>query len=89
VIQTIGSALPRHRTTLRGKIVSVNRMERPWVRTDAVVSDGTGTLVLRFVGRRSMPGLDAGRFVVVEGTPGLVGGELVMLNPLYSFDGAG
>jgi hypothetical protein len=89
VIQTIASAVPRHRATLRGEIVSVNGAEAPWVRTDAVLSDGTGTLVLRFVGRRSIPGLDLGRRVVVEGTPGRVGGELVMLNPLYSFDGAG
>jgi hypothetical protein len=87
VIQTIASVIPRLRTTLRGEIVSVNGFETPWVRTDAVLSDGTGTLVLRFVGRISVPGLNTGRSIVVDGTPGLVGGELVMLNPRYSFDG--
>jgi hypothetical protein len=89
VIQTIASAAPRQRTMLRGQIVSINGLETPLVRTDAVLSDGTGTIVLRFVGRRSIPGLDVGRSVIVEGTPGRVGDMLVMLNPLYSFDGAG
>jgi hypothetical protein len=89
VSQTIASAVPRQRTKLRGEIVSVDIGETPWVHTDAVLSDGTGTLVLRFVGRRSIPGLDVGRCVVVEGTPGRVGDELVMVNPLYSFDGVG
>ena len=87
MIQTIASAAPRQRTKLRGQIVSVNGSETSSVRTDAVLSDGTGTLVLRFVGRRSIPGLDVGRSLVVEGTPTRVGGELVMLNPLYSFEG--
>ena len=89
MIQTIASAAPRLRTKLRGEIVSVNGSETPLMSTDLVLSDGTGTLVLRFVGRRSIPGLDVGRSVVVEGTPGRVGGELVMLNPLYSLDVAG
>jgi hypothetical protein len=87
--RTIASAVPRHRVTLRGEIVSVHSSEAPFVRTDVVLSDGSGILVLRFVGRRSIPGLHVGRSVVVEGTPGLVDGRLVMLNPLYSFDGAG
>ena len=89
MIKTIAPAVPRQRTTFRGKIVSLDIGETPWVRTDAVLSDGTGTLVLRFVGRRSIPGLDVGRGVVVEGTPGREGDALVMVNPLYSFDGVG
>ena len=89
MIQTTASAAPRQRTTLHGQIVSTNGSEAPLVRTDAVLSDGTGTLVLRFEGRRSIPGLDVGRSLVVEGTPARVGGELVMLNPRYSFEGAG
>jgi hypothetical protein len=89
VIQTIASVAPRQRTKLCGQIASVNGSETTLVRLDAVLSDGTGALVLRFVGRRSIPGLDVGRSVVVEGTPGRVGGELVMLNPFYSFEGAG
>jgi len=89
VIQTIVSVAPRQRTTLRGEVVRVHAFERPWVRTDVVLSDGTANLVLRFVGRRSVPGFCPGRQVLVEGTVGPVGHDLVMLNPLYSFDGVG
>jgi hypothetical protein len=89
VTQTISSVIPRRRTVLRGEIVSVKNVEMPAPRTDVTISDGTGTLVLRFVGRRTVPGVESGRCLVVEGTPGWVHGELVMLSPLYSFDDAG
>jgi len=89
VTLTIASVVPRRRTTLRGAIVSVEAYERPWVRSDVTLSDGTGSIVLRFTGRRSVPGMVPGRQVRVKGTPGLERGNLVMLNPLYSFDDAG
>jgi len=82
VTSAIATAVPRHRTTLLGTVLSVVTAESPWVHTDAVLGDDTGTLVLRFVGRSSVPGL-------VPGRPGVVDGDLVMLNPIYSFDGAG
>ena len=85
----IATAVPRHRTTLLGTVLSVVTAESPWVHTDAVLGDDTGTLLLRFVGRSSVPGLVTGRKLVVDGTPGVLGGGLVMLNPVYSFDGAG
>jgi hypothetical protein len=89
VTPSIASAVPRQRTTLRGAVVSVASVDAPWARTDAVMDDGTGTLVLRFVGRASVPGIEPGRRLVVEGTPGLVGRQLVMLSPVYSFEDAG
>ena len=70
---------------LRGDVVSVVHGTRPSVRTDVTIGDGTGALVLRFLGRSSMPGFDVGRHVVVEGTAGPVHGDPVMLNPIYSF----
>jgi len=76
----------RRRTTVRGEIVSVVSSERPWMRTDAEISDGTATLLLRFIGRASVPGLVTGRRLIAQGTPGLVDGTVVMINPLYSFD---
>jgi hypothetical protein len=72
--------------TVRGEVRSVTSSATPLVRTDAVISDGTGVLLLRYVGRRSIPGLEVGRHLIVDGTPGLIHGDLVMLNPLYSFD---
>ena len=81
----IGSVTPRRRTRLRGEIVSVVHCTRPNVRTDVTIGDGTGVLMLRFVGRSAMPGFDVGRHVVVEGTAGPIHGDLVMVNPVYSF----
>ena len=83
----IAAVAPRQRTTVCGEIVSVVRYERPWVRTDAEVGDGTGKLVLRFLGRSGIPGLFVGSHVEAEGTPGIVRGKLVMLNPRYSLTG--
>ena len=37
------------------------------------------------MGRATVPGLAAGRRVIAQGTPGLVRGAVVMVNPLYSF----
>ncbi len=81
----IAAVALRRRNTVRGEIVSVASYQRPWMRTDAVVGDGTGTLMLRFLGRATVPGLAVGRRVIAQGTPGLVRGAVVMVNPLYSF----
>jgi hypothetical protein len=81
----IAAVVIRKRNTVRGGIVCVVHVERPWVRTDALLDDGTGTLVLRFFGRAAVPGLVSGRRVVAQGTPGRADGTVVMLNPLYSF----
>jgi len=80
----IAAVAPRQRTTVCGEIMSVVSYERPWVRTDAEVTDGTGRLLLRFLGRSAIPGLVVGAQIAAEGTPGFVRGALVMLNPRYS-----
>jgi hypothetical protein len=85
----IAAAAPRQRTRVRGEVVSVVSYGQPSIRTDAEVTDGTGCLLLRFVGRSTIPGLVVGCRIVAEGTPGLVRGALVMLNPLYSLKGTG
>ena len=81
----IAALVPRQRSVVVGKIESVASFERPWVRSDAVLVDGTGALVLRFMGRAAVPGLVAGSRVIAEGTPALERGVLLMRNPLYSF----
>jgi hypothetical protein len=85
MITAIGVVVPRHRTTVAGEVMSVTSYQRPWVRTDVEVSDGTGVLLLRFVGRSSLPGMEEGRCLEVAGTPAWDGGVLVMLNPRYAF----
>jgi hypothetical protein len=84
-ITAIAAVAPRQRTTVSGEVASVVSYERPWPRTDAEVADGTGSLLLRFLGRAAIPGLVAGRQIEAEGTPGVVRGVLVMLNPRYVF----
>lgn len=81
----IAAVVPRKRTTLMGRVTSVQTHVRPWVRLDAVLSDGTGTIVLRFMGRTEIPGLVPGRDLRVEGTAALEREVLIMRNPIYSF----
>jgi hypothetical protein len=81
----IAALAPRRRAVVAGEVEAVVYYQRPWVRTDAVLGDGTGTLVLRFMGRAGVPGIAAGVRLAAEGTPALDRGRLVMCNPLYSF----
>ncbi len=81
----IAALVPRRRVVVAGEVESVVSYRRPWVRTDALLADGTGTLVLRFMGRAAVPGIATGCRLVAEGTPALERGVLLMRNPLYSF----
>ena len=48
---------------------------------EAHVSDGTGEVLVRFMGRRAISGLGLGTKIVVEGVLGEQHGAVVMLNP--------
>jgi RecG-like helicase len=52
---------------------------------EAVVYDGTGEVVIRFMGRRAIGGLGLGTRVVVEGVLGEQRGEVQMMNPRLEF----
>ena len=88
MITAIAALTPRRRGTVEGAIVNVVVFERPWVRTEIEIDDGTGRLVLRFDGRRGVPGFAPGSRVVAEGTSAEEGGVLVMRNPRYEFSAA-
>ena len=88
-ITAIASLEPRRRATVAGEIRSVTSYERPYPRTEVELDDGSGVLLLRFMGRRELPGLAPGSPLRAEGTPGPERGELVMLNPLYCLGRAG
>ena len=81
----IGDLEPRRRATVSGMVLSVVARRSPWVHTDVELSDGSGAVVLRFVGRTEVPGVSVGRRIVAEGTPGVHDGVLVIPNPLYEF----
>jgi hypothetical protein len=52
---------------------------------EATIIDGTGELMVRWLGRSSMPGIRLGMGLIVEGTPGKgQDGSLTMLNPDFS-----
>jgi RecG-like helicase len=52
---------------------------------EAVVSDGTGDVIIRFMGRRAIGGLGLGTRVVVEGVLGESRGAIQMINPRLEF----
>jgi hypothetical protein len=79
----IASLEPRRRATVAGEIREVRSSERPYHRTEVELDDGTGVVLLRFLGRIEVPGLVPGRRMIAEGTPGATPHGLVMLNPLY------
>jgi hypothetical protein len=81
----ISKLVPRQRATLRGRIEAVTSHQWPAVSYKVELSDGTGAVTLRFLGRRYLPGFELGRWLSVEGTPADHYGRLVILNPLYSF----
>jgi RecG-like helicase len=52
---------------------------------EAVVADGSGELVVRFMGRRAITGLGLGTRVVLEGLVAEQRGVVQMLNPRLEF----
>jgi RecG-like helicase len=52
---------------------------------EAVVSDGTGDVLIRFMGRRAIGGFGLGTRVVVEGVLGESKGTIQMINPRLEF----
>jgi RecG-like helicase len=54
---------------------------------EAVVSDGSGEIVVRFTGRRAIGGLGLGTKVVLEGVLADQKGSRQMMNPRLEFTG--
>jgi RecG-like helicase len=78
----IRDAHPRERTKVAGVIrrLTVFPMQDN-ESLEVVVSDGTGEVLVQFMGRRAIRGLTLGTKVVVEGVLGNQHGRTVMLNP--------
>ncbi len=51
---------------------------------EITISDGTGSAVAVFTGRRHVAGIEHHRALVLEGVPRAERGRLVMLNPAYT-----
>lgn len=81
---SIASAQPRTLVTLQGRLAAVTLTpagDKRWL--EAELNDGTGAVRLIWIGRRSIPGIEAGRKVRVRGRIGVVDGVPTLYNPAY------
>ena len=74
----------RQRVKIAGRIRSM-RVEtaKGMANLECEVTDGTGNLLVVFIGRRKIPGLDTGTYLIIEGTVGAWRRRLAILNPEY------
>lgn len=82
---TLATARMRTPVSLRGTIsmVTINpRGVNRWL--EAVLDDGTGEVLLLWMGRRMVRGIEAGRTVEVTGTLTLFEGRKAIYNPNYT-----
>lgn len=80
----IGACCDRSRVTLRGTIDVLTvrpRQDTPWL--EAELSDGTGRVTLIWMGRHDIPGIEAGRELVVRGRISVADGVRRLYNPAY------
>lgn len=59
------------------------------IAVDAFLDDGSGTIVVRWLGRAAVAGVARGASLRVEGTVNEVSGQLMILNPIYQFERPG
>jgi len=82
--EDIGSLAFRTRVHIAGRVRSITISRREsFVETRCVIADQTGAITLVFHGRPSIPGLERGTRLLVDGMVGTQGGEAVILNPDY------
>ena len=80
----IGELRDRQAARLRGSITVLTMKPRqgmPWL--EAEFSDGSGTITLIWMGRREIPGVTAGRELIVTGRVSCVDGRRRLFNPYY------
>ncbi|MEE9965362.1 MAG: OB-fold nucleic acid binding domain-containing protein [Propionicimonas sp.] len=80
----VGELTDRQMARLRGTITELTVKPRegmPWL--EAELSDGSGSITLIWMGRREIPGVIAGRQMVVSGRVSCVDGHRSLYNPRY------
>ncbi len=81
---SIADAPDRERVCLRGTLRTVTLRPRGGVPAlEAELYDGTGVLLLIWLGRRRISGIAPGRDLEVRGLVGVHGGTRIMYNPRY------
>jgi hypothetical protein len=84
----IGDLADRQVARLRGTITVLTikpRAGTPWL--EAELSDGSGSISLIWMGRRQIPGVTAGRELIVSGRASYVDGQRRIYNPYYELVG--
>ena len=82
--EAIGDLAFRQRAHIAGRVRSITISRREsFVETRCVIADPTGAITLVFHGRPTIPGLERGTRLMVDGMVGTQGGEAVILNPDY------
>ncbi len=80
----IGDVYWRQRVRVGGRVHSVRVPTRTdTANLECTLADGTGSILLVFQGRRQVPGLRQGAYLVAEGMVGAWMGRPAMLNPDY------
>ncbi|WP_232548032.1 OB-fold nucleic acid binding domain-containing protein [Propioniciclava soli] len=81
----IADVRDRSVVTLRGTVEQLTvrpRRPQPWL--EAQLSDGTGRVTLIWMGRHEIPGIEAGRELLVQGRVGVSDGVRRIHNPRYT-----
>lgn len=82
----LGEVVYRTHAKVVGRVRSINVGALVGAPTfECVVVDGSGALTVVFLGRRSVAGIQPGKYLLLEGTVGTHQGRLAMLNPEYEF----
>ncbi|WP_372729942.1 OB-fold nucleic acid binding domain-containing protein [Nocardioides sp.] len=83
-LDTIAGAPDRQRVKLRGTLRTVTLRPRGGVPAlEAELFDGSGVVVVIWLGRRRIAGIAPGRAIQVEGRISAADGQRIMYNPRY------
>lgn len=89
--ELISDCETRTHITVKGRLTSVtltpSDAQNKWL--EAELTDGTGTITLIWMGRRSISGIAPGALVRVEGLLAMAEGHKVIFNPRYELIDAG
>ncbi len=81
---SIAEAPDRERVRLRGTLRTVTLRPRGGVPAlEAELFDGTATLTIIWLGRRTISGVNPGRSIEIQGRIGRHEGQRIMYNPRY------
>jgi RecG-like helicase len=82
----IADADPRSKVRLAGMVRRITvRPVEGFEALEIVLSDGTGVVSARWLGRRKIPGLALGSRLVIEGVLGQEQGARRIVNPTFEF----